>query len=55
MEARYLLISQSGDFSGCFGGQERIVHLMEHQRDEFHETLEELLLIPGTAVEAYQV
>ena len=54
-EARQLLISQSGDFSGCFGGQERTVHLMEHRQDEFHETLEEPLLIPGTTVGAQQV
>ena len=55
MEARQLLISQSGDFSGCFGGQERTVHLMEHRRDEFHETLEEPLSIPGTMARAYPV
>ena len=42
-------------FSRQFRGQEGTVHHMEHRRDEFHVTLEEPLLMPGTTVGAQQV
>ena len=42
------MISQSGDFRGRLRGQGGTVHRMEHRRDEFHTTLEEPLLMPGT-------
>ena len=51
-EARQLLISQLGDFSGCFRGQGLTVHHMEHWKYEFHVNLEAPLLIPRTTVGA---